>query len=254
MQAESSVEVVLRRGSCILNGMVRNDWGTAVVATEGGKMGKEASFEVFGKHFDIPFGFGGNTSKERILVEATILFALKGYASVSVRDIANKVQITPGALYNHFDSKEMLWEAILMQAELLYRLYFKAMDEELQKAESFGAVLDTIFFEPGQMKNQFTNYAFGLVLTERHRDKKAGELFNRLFLRYSVDFIRQWFDRCIAAGTARPFDTVTAARNIMHSVLIAIAVKIQEASGIEPPYDISDMFARLKKTILDQAV
>lgn len=44
------------------------------------------------------------------------LFAQRGYAAVGVADIAAKVDITPGALYKHFTSKEALLDAVLLDA------------------------------------------------------------------------------------------------------------------------------------------
>ena len=62
-------------------------------------------FDVLGKHYDLPYAEGTNRTKEQILIESTLLFALKGYSDVSMRDIAQKVGITPAALYNHFTTK-----------------------------------------------------------------------------------------------------------------------------------------------------
>ncbi|MDD6765188.1 MAG: helix-turn-helix domain containing protein, partial [Firmicutes bacterium] len=45
----------------------------------------------------------GNT-KEKILMTALELFARDGYEAVSVRNIAEKLDITKGALYRHFKS------------------------------------------------------------------------------------------------------------------------------------------------------
>ena len=45
-------------------------------------------------------------TKQKILVCAVDLFALKGYTETSVREIAAAVGIKPASLYNHFTSKE----------------------------------------------------------------------------------------------------------------------------------------------------
>ena len=46
--------------------------------------------------------------KEKILQGALKLFATKGYFNTSVSDIANKLKISKGLLYNYFDNKERL--------------------------------------------------------------------------------------------------------------------------------------------------
>jgi TetR/AcrR family transcriptional regulator len=49
----------------------------------------------------------------RILDAAEDLFAANGYAAVSVRDIAGRVGLNQASLYNHFPSKQALYEAVL---------------------------------------------------------------------------------------------------------------------------------------------
>jgi TetR/AcrR family transcriptional regulator len=49
----------------------------------------------------------------RILDTAEQLFAERGYAAVSVREIAGRVGLNQASLYNHFPSKQALYEAVL---------------------------------------------------------------------------------------------------------------------------------------------
>ncbi len=46
--------------------------------------------------------------RDDVLAAAAALFASKGYAATSIRDIAQQVGILSGSLYYHFDSKEEL--------------------------------------------------------------------------------------------------------------------------------------------------
>ena len=52
-------------------------------------------------------------TSDRILDAAEALFAARGFSGTSVRDIANEVGLNPASLYNHFDNKEALYEAVL---------------------------------------------------------------------------------------------------------------------------------------------
>ncbi len=52
-------------------------------------------------------------TRERILDTAEACFAERGFAGTTVRDIAGAVGLTPAALYNHFEGKEALYEAVL---------------------------------------------------------------------------------------------------------------------------------------------
>jgi len=50
---------------------------------------------------------------QQILTVAAVLFARKGVAATTVREIADEVGILSGSLYHHFDSKEAMVDEIL---------------------------------------------------------------------------------------------------------------------------------------------
>jgi AcrR family transcriptional regulator len=55
-------------------------------------------------------------TRERIVAVAAHLFATRGFAGTSVRDIADELGVTKAALYYHFESKEVLLRSIVAQA------------------------------------------------------------------------------------------------------------------------------------------
>ena len=59
-----------------------------------------------------PLG-GRNSRRDEILRAAAGLFALDGYASTSMREVAAASGILPGSLYHHFESKDAIVEEIL---------------------------------------------------------------------------------------------------------------------------------------------
>ena len=56
---------------------------------------------------------GGEGTAERILDAAEQLFAERGYAGATLRDVAKRVGVRPPSLYNHFASKDALYAAVL---------------------------------------------------------------------------------------------------------------------------------------------
>jgi AcrR family transcriptional regulator len=52
-------------------------------------------------------------TREAILDAAELLFAERGVDGVAVRDLARELKLTPSSLYNHFPSKQALYEAVL---------------------------------------------------------------------------------------------------------------------------------------------
>lgn len=55
----------------------------------------------------------GRTTTEAIRREALRLFAARGFAAVSMREIADAVGIRPGGLYNHFATKQDILLALM---------------------------------------------------------------------------------------------------------------------------------------------
>lgn len=55
----------------------------------------------------------GELTAERILDAAEALFAERGYAGTSLRDVATRVSLRIPSLYNHFPSKDALYAAVL---------------------------------------------------------------------------------------------------------------------------------------------
>ena len=60
-----------------------------------------------------PAGIKGKQTRQRILSNSLKLFARSGYAAVSMREIAEAVGVGPGALYNHFATKQHILMAIM---------------------------------------------------------------------------------------------------------------------------------------------
>ena len=58
------------------------------------------------------------TTKQEIRETALSLFADRGYEAVSVRDIAEALSLTKGALYRHYADKRAILDAILENADL----------------------------------------------------------------------------------------------------------------------------------------
>lgn len=56
-------------------------------------------------------------TRAALLDTATEMFAAGGFAHTSLDDIATATQVTRGAVYHHFDSKQTLFEAVLESLE-----------------------------------------------------------------------------------------------------------------------------------------
>ncbi len=59
----------------------------------------------------------GQATREQLVAAATKLFASQGYAATSIEQVLQESGVSRGALYHHFDSKEVLFEAVLEAVE-----------------------------------------------------------------------------------------------------------------------------------------
>jgi len=76
--------------------------------------------------------------KASILAVAKVLFADKGYHAVSVDEIAKRLGVSPAVLYQHFPSKEALYEAALNSISEIRESYVSVI---LEEPSDFGSIL-----------------------------------------------------------------------------------------------------------------
>lgn len=190
-------------------------------------------------------------TKDKILLTSVMMFTEHGYEGTSIKDITTSLGITPSTLYNHFKSKEALWDAVMDHATQLYMIYFQRLIVAMEEVQSMKDILDAMFVELLEVVSIHTYYCFSLVMSERNRDSRAGGIYCNIFLKYSIDFIAKEFDKAVERGWAIAFDTNTVATVFMHSVLHGINVRVQEDLGRNIPYNVNDMFERVKQQLFN---
>ena len=192
-------------------------------------------------------------TKERILLEAAALFARNGYHNVSVKDIAAVVGIKPASIYNHYENKEALWDAVLDRIYELYMLYFARLDEALATAKTFADVLNIMFYELREGSQPFISRGMCLVQSEQFHNERAAAMFNDVFIDCSADYFRKCFNECVEQGLAEPFDTQMMAMLFINSVVVFNNVRVHEFDGKKTPIDATRAFEALQQFIMASA-
>ena len=77
-------------------------------------------------------------TRERILEAAHALFVDKGFAAVSMREIAAHSGVTKSLIHHHFGSKDALWELVKERA---FAAYAEGQEAELREAQEPGVDL-----------------------------------------------------------------------------------------------------------------
>ncbi|MDL2276918.1 TetR/AcrR family transcriptional regulator, partial [Breznakia sp. OttesenSCG-928-G09] len=153
---------------------------------------------------------GKRNTKKIILEEALDLFSLEGYAGVGVRAIAKRVGIKESSIYKHFKSKEDIFNSLLaemeeryQQAALEYQLPQGDIDEV---ADSYQTIdLDSLKKLSRQLflfflKDPYASKFRRMLENERHKNIKAKEMYQSLFIDDGLSFQGNIFAQLIAKG------------------------------------------------------
>ncbi len=93
----------------------------------------------------------------RLLTEARTLFLKRAYADVTLDQVVAAAQVTKGALYHHFKSKEELYLALLHQDLAEKReLFQRAVDHPGDCRERLRRLTQSFFELPGEKRDLIT--------------------------------------------------------------------------------------------------
>lgn len=98
------------------------------------------------------------STKLRLFYSAVLLFSQKGYSNVGIRELCRSVNVKESAFYNHYGSKDELFQRILdyFKEKSIQVVY---TEEEIQSVVSIGDI--RMFFEQNMRK--FSSVAGGLL-------------------------------------------------------------------------------------------
>ena len=155
-------------------------------------------------------------NKEKILDKAIELFAEKGYADVTMREIAQAVGIQASSIYNHYTGKEAILDAIADYftqelQEQVYPHFATGGDPEagMEVGEFIGNVVgaNTVFFAVPQYAK-----IGKIIFREQFRSERIRRLLLEELIVRPRQILASYFERLIRAGKMRPVDYDQAAR------------------------------------------
>lgn len=173
-------------------------------------------------------------TKQKIIETALTLFSERGYDAVSVGEIAEAVGIKAPSLYNHYPSKQAIFDVIVETTALQYEKDTGRIDIHVQRAAADIPMLMTIGEEELFEKvRQIFDYSlhndnirkFRKMMTiEQFRSPSLGELYTRRFSERLVDYHAEIFRSLIAAGVIYGGDTNALALMYVAPVITLIGV------------------------------
>jgi len=210
--------------------------------------GMEGSMREFGKKYQV--FKDENTTKNRILLESVRLFAMQGYATVSMRDIAAEVGIRPSAIYNHYQGKDVLLDAILETEKDVLNAYYKLLEQENQKVENFQQVVDNLYIELRNVTSNFSYYALNVALNTQYLYEKARELYFDIFLVKGRAMMKSHLDAAIERELVEPFDTAAISSFMSSSVIAMNTIRIGQFNGYYLDFDFQKWYSEQMNYVL----
>jgi len=148
-----------------------------------------------------------NTTKNRILDEALILFAERGCKGTNLRDLAAHLGLSKSALYKHYESKEAIWNALLDKMEAYYAERFGSADNLPAIPDSCEGLLrltmgmiDFTVHDPQIILTR------KLLTTEQFRDERVCRLATKHFLEGTAGIFAKVFEGMMEKGLLKKGD------------------------------------------------
>lgn len=121
--------------------------------------------------------------KERILNEATRLFAERGYDAISMREIAEALHVSKAALYYHYENKEALMLAILMgYLEEIDQIIDRECPPHLDTHSRIANLVNSIFRQPPEQRAVIRLASQEMPLLNRQTRQVFGDLYHKKFI------------------------------------------------------------------------
>ncbi len=138
------------------------------------------------------------TTKERILQESMKLFSMKGFDSVSVREIASFVGVANSALYKHFASKQAIFDAIVETSKDKFMQKYKELNMgEENKGDLKRICLNMFNF---QTQDEWIKMFRRILILEQFKNPKMAEIYKQFFIDMPLKYQTAIFKGIIEKG------------------------------------------------------
>ena len=173
-------------------------------------------------------------TKQKILDKALELFSTQGYDSVSVGEIARAVGIKAPSLYNHFPSKQAIFDAIVEATAAQYEADTGKIDIHVQNVTQDIPVFteiteDALFGKVRQifeysLHNERISRFRRMMTIEQFRSPELAALYSRRYVERILSYHAGIFRALIAAGEIRAENPDALAMMYVAPVLTLIGV------------------------------
>ena len=173
-------------------------------------------------------------TKQKILENSLELFSARGYDSVSVGEIARATGIKAPSLYNHFPSKQAIFDALVESTAAKYEADTDKIHIHVQNVSQdiplFTEITEDALFEKVRqifaysLHNEAISRFRRMMTIEQFRSPELAAIYSRRYVERILDYHADIFRALIAAGEIAAEDPDTLAMLYVAPVLTLIGV------------------------------
>jgi AcrR family transcriptional regulator len=197
------------------------------------------------------------TTKELILHTALRLFSERGYNGVSMRELAAEVGIKAASIYNHFSSKEDIFNSLFVEMQNRYEQIIRTVN--VPSGTSKEAAMQYVGISEKQLqqiagglflyfaKDEFAAPFRRMITSEQYRNPLAGDVFMKMFINGALEYQTELFKKLIEQGEFIEADPEIIALHFYAPVFLLLASydETQEQKTMEMLYKHVSQFSRL---------
>lgn len=192
------------------------------------------------------------TTKERITEEALTLFAEKGYKGTSVKNIADAVGIKDASLYNHFRSKQEIFDSIVELiskhiSELSQTLGIPQYDKPDTPASDYFINLDLdglkkitresfVFYLTDSYISRFWRVAH----MEQYTNPQIYTMFRKIFMEDAISYQEKLFQEMMEQGVFYPGDARATAISFYSPIYLLLSMYSNQQERKEEALEVLD--------------
>jgi AcrR family transcriptional regulator len=165
--------------------------------------------------------------QEEILQAAASVFAAKGYAQATTREIAAAAYISEGSLYNYFASKRDILVAIISRSPSpVDRLWTEA--ENLTDCDGFIGLVERAVLAPAPEQPWIRT-----IIKEAWTDDELFRQYQAGHMHETVTRVARLIERGVEAGWLRPVEPVYTAQALIGALMASMMPLLRSTRGSE---------------------
>ena len=137
-------------------------------------------------------------TKTIILEEALKLFAIKGFEAVSVREIADRVGIGNSALYKHYESKQAIFDALVVSLKERYLAQSHTITSKIRGIDELKKQAFRMF--EYQTNDPLIVQFRQMLLIEQFRNPQMAEIYKEFFVDIPINREKEIFEELQEQG------------------------------------------------------